>query len=216
MGTSQGELQEKDPSDVQAVLQKKEESVMEIKDGPFGVYESEEGDWNYPYLRFYSREAFANLDKYGLPEHDNAMVLEGHLPKARGGCSALVEMTDGDWHLMSEDDDHYWTKAILSDEDIADLLECYKAFAENINVRFKVIGGGQGAMSVHLSWPKGRKAFPEQYRKGRFYLRSHMRKGSAPLVITSIDGKEGNGSDVSHFHSRIRFLEQAVEYIHKK
>jgi len=180
---------------------------MKITDGPFGVVEETEGCWNRPWITFYSQKDFDSCDKFGRPQ-SSTIQLDAHWPKMRGGCSGLVLMENGDWHYMGEDDDHYWTTIILTDDDLHAFLRAFRKFDDNIVVRINYV-----KCKSHVNWPNGKKRFPSTVKEGRFTFESQLRKDHAPLVNIRLGDKEITSYDVSHLKSQIKFLEAAVEYI---
>lgn len=171
---------------------------MQIKDGPFGIEYNQNEKWNEPSITLYTQKDLDDTDDFGRPNnYSGHMFIKDAWPKIRGGCSGIIEMTDGSFHIMSEDDDHYWTSLIIRQKELKDLYEGLLKFHENISTKI-----------IRMSKVK---RYPTTFKKGSFDFLNEDRTDCNPLLKISYKGKLFNSFDVSWLSELVNNFKRVLD-----
>ena len=78
-------------------------------------------------------------------QEDNCLHFSGQRPHIAWGCNGIVKISDDEWHLLDEDDGHYWTAAIITEKQ----LEAIRAGINELKSNIKEVRKGK-AVKYHF------------------------------------------------------------------
>lgn len=176
---------------------------IEAKD--FGLIAANYGEWNEPSVEIYS---CLKKDKYGHNITEPEFCIKKALPKVRSEGAGIIEMMDGSWQLLSEDDDHYSTKGIFTSDEIIILskllLEVDALIGAEVNYAECT------SKDIYKVEPC---KIPDILKKGCFSAQIQKREASSSLLILKQNNIIFDTFDVSHLSGISEILAKAAKYI---
>jgi hypothetical protein len=95
----------------------------------------------------------------------------GQRPEHYFGVSALVCFKENEFHLMGEDDGHFWTNAILTQEECKELSEVISKIGSSVTLKPK--------WKYRLD-----RSFRDKWEHPKFPAKVEIRKDATPLVTS--------------------------------